>query len=60
MWRVTYLVIPRTSEGGQAGKADKPPPCPYPAIVGYLGEGECSDGKDEEITNSEGRMVKVM
>ena len=24
------------------------------------GEGECSDGKDEEITNSEGRMVKVM
>ena len=26
MWRVTYLVSPRTPEGGQAGKGDKPPP----------------------------------
>ncbi|WP_319951831.1 phosphinothricin acetyltransferase [Capnocytophaga ochracea] len=25
MWRVIYLVSPRTSEGGQAEKADKPP-----------------------------------
>ena len=26
MWRVIYLVSPRTPEGGQAGKGDKPPP----------------------------------
>ena len=25
MWRVVYLVSPRTSEGGQAGKGGKPP-----------------------------------
>ncbi|EIW94376.1 hypothetical protein HMPREF1321_0696 [Capnocytophaga sp. oral taxon 412 str. F0487] len=24
MWRVVYLVSPRTPEGGQAGKGDKP------------------------------------
>ncbi|WP_258868739.1 phosphinothricin acetyltransferase [Capnocytophaga ochracea] len=24
MWRVIYLVSPRTPEGGQAGKGDKP------------------------------------
>ena len=26
MWRVIYWVSPRTPEGGQAGKGDKPPP----------------------------------
>jgi len=26
MWRVIYSVSPRTPEGGQAGKGDKPPP----------------------------------
>ena len=26
MWRVFYSVSPRTPEGGQAGKGDKPPP----------------------------------
>nr|WP_314784392.1 phosphinothricin acetyltransferase [uncultured Capnocytophaga sp.] len=26
MWRVIYSVSPRTPEGGQAGKRDKPPP----------------------------------
>ncbi|WP_309545346.1 phosphinothricin acetyltransferase [Capnocytophaga ochracea] len=26
MWRVIYLVSPRTPEGGQARKGDKPPP----------------------------------
>ncbi|EPE01613.1 hypothetical protein HMPREF1528_00447 [Capnocytophaga sp. oral taxon 336 str. F0502] len=25
MWRVIYSVSPRTPEGGQAGKGDKPP-----------------------------------
>ena len=45
LWRVFYSVNPRTPEGGQAGKADKPPPYTYPAIAGYLGEGEGSDGK---------------
>ncbi|MEB3016387.1 phosphinothricin acetyltransferase [Capnocytophaga ochracea] len=25
MWRVIYSVNPRTPEGGQAGKGDKPP-----------------------------------
>ena len=25
MWRVIYLVSPRTPEGGQAGKGDRPP-----------------------------------
>ncbi|WP_128091871.1 phosphinothricin acetyltransferase [Capnocytophaga ochracea] len=25
MWRVVYSVSPRTPEGGQAGKGDKPP-----------------------------------
>ena len=45
LWRVFYSVSPRTPEGGQAGKADKPPPYTYPAIAGYLGEGEGSDGK---------------
>ncbi|WP_316897945.1 phosphinothricin acetyltransferase [Capnocytophaga ochracea] len=25
MWRVLYSVSPRTPEGGQAGKGDKPP-----------------------------------
>ncbi|EJF45464.1 hypothetical protein [Capnocytophaga ochracea] len=26
MWQVIYSVSPRTPEGGQAGKGDKPPP----------------------------------
>ncbi|MFC2443097.1 MAG: phosphinothricin acetyltransferase [Capnocytophaga ochracea] len=26
MWRIVYSVSPRTPEGGQAGKDDKPPP----------------------------------
>nr|WP_314784263.1 phosphinothricin acetyltransferase [uncultured Capnocytophaga sp.] len=26
MWRIIYSVSPRTPEGGQAGKDDKPPP----------------------------------
>ena len=26
MWRIIYWVIPRTPEGGQAGKGDKLPP----------------------------------
>ena len=26
MWRVIYSVSPRTPEGGQVGKGDKPPP----------------------------------
>ncbi|WP_278590197.1 phosphinothricin acetyltransferase [Capnocytophaga ochracea] len=26
MWRIIYSVNPRTPEGGQAGKGDKPPP----------------------------------
>ena len=25
MWRIIYSVSPRTPEGGQAGKGDKPP-----------------------------------
>ena len=44
MWRIIYSVSPRTPEGGQAGKDDKPPPLShtplsrgtYPAVVGYL------------------------
>ncbi|WP_258868815.1 hypothetical protein [Capnocytophaga ochracea] len=31
MWRVFYSVSPRTPEGGQAGKADKPPPLHIPS-----------------------------
>ena len=31
MWRVTYSVSPRTPEGGQAGKGDKPLPLHIPS-----------------------------
>ena len=67
LWRVTYLVSLRTPEGGQAGKLTNLSLTHtqlsrgiYPAIAGYFGEGEGSDGKKEEMTSSEGRMVKVM
>ena len=55
MWRVIYLVSPRTPEGGQAGKGDKPPPS---HILRYRGahtqlslaifEGECDDGEGKK------------
>ncbi|WP_081432982.1 phosphinothricin acetyltransferase [Capnocytophaga ochracea] len=34
MWRVIYSVSPRTPEGGQAGKGDKPPPLHIPSFRG--------------------------
>ncbi|MFC2354082.1 MAG: phosphinothricin acetyltransferase [Capnocytophaga ochracea] len=48
MWRVIYSVSPRTPEGGQAGKGDKPPPSAHTqlrALVGYLQGGRSTTGK---------------
>nr|WP_049757009.1 hypothetical protein [Capnocytophaga ochracea] len=45
MWRIVYSVSPRTPEGGQAGKDDKPPPIHILRSRGLPFKGECSDGK---------------
>ncbi|WP_278590979.1 phosphinothricin acetyltransferase [Capnocytophaga ochracea] len=52
MWRVIYSVSPRTPEGGQAGKGDKPPLLhilrsrdTHTQLLLATFKGECSDGK---------------
>ena len=47
MWRVIYLVSPRTPEGGQAGKGDKPLPLQILRSRGLPFKGGIRDGKDE-------------
>ncbi|QLF50315.1 phosphinothricin acetyltransferase [Capnocytophaga sp. oral taxon 902] len=55
MWRVIYSVSPRTPEGGQAEKGDKPPPLhilrsrgAHTQLSLATFEGECSDGKGKK------------
>ena len=63
MWRVIYSVSPRTPEGGQAGKGDKPPPlytlCSRGAhtqlLLATFKKGELVTEKGR---NDEGRMAR--
>ena len=56
MWRVIYWVSPRTPEGGQAGKEDKPPllyilrsrGAHTQLLLATFKEGECGDGKGKK------------
>ena len=55
MWQVIYSVSPRTPEGGQAEKGDKPPPLhilrsreAHTQLSLATFEGECSDGKGKK------------
>ena len=60
MWRVIYSVSPRTPEGGQAEKGDKPPLLHILHSRGVhtqqslaTSKGECGDGKGEKMTSDE-------
>ena len=49
MWRIIYWVSPRTPEGGQAGKGDKPPPLTHTQLSLAIFKGEIRDGNVEGI-----------
>ena len=60
MWQVIYSVSPRTPEGGQAGKGDKPPPSHIPSYCWLPSKGECSDGKKRGVAITRGRQDEGM
>ncbi|UEB44303.1 phosphinothricin acetyltransferase [Capnocytophaga ochracea] len=65
MWRVIYSVSPRTPEGGQAGKGDKPSSYHIlrsrsTHIQQSLATSERGKVGTEKGRNDEGRLTKVM
>ena len=65
MWRVIYSVSPRTPEGGQAGKGDKPSSYHILRSRGahtqlLLATSEREKVVTEKGRNDEGRLTKVM
>ena len=65
MWRIIYSVNPRTPEGGQAGKGDKPPSYHILRSRGVhtqllLATSEREKVVTEKGRNDEGRLTKVM
>ena len=55
LWRVIYSVSPRTPEGGQAGKGDKPPLLTCSALADFLQRGNV---ETEKRRKDEGRMMR--
>jgi len=60
MWRVIYWVSPRTPEGGQAGKEDKPPLLYILRSRGAHTQLLLATFKEGELVTEKGRKIREL